>query len=381
MLDIRAVAYISPVAEVEFASVPLTVRIVNVADETGLVTGTFRVYNDNTGLLIHTSAIVPFSLAAGESFDASALTDFDPPAPLDDVYFVLFDGTASNALVPDGIGIHLGAFHFDVKPVGMGPAPATHYATHENGGSDELETTNLGTAELDDTLVLAPDGAGGVEFRPEAGGGGGAHASSHEAGGADQVHHIADIHPAIDSVTALQILKADGTSPVLDVDTTNLRVGINNAAPSKKLEVTTTVAGDGAIIANIFIGCWAASNAYASIVNKNVANPTNHYAFIQDNNGDTWFNAAGTLTFNINASGPKFAIYSASAYSANPLGIGVSPPTAHLDINSDILRLRTAKTPATSGAAGNAGDICWDSDYIYVCVAANTWKRAAIATW
>jgi len=63
------------------------------------------------------------------------------------------------------------------------------------------------------------------------------------------------------------------------------------------------------------------------------------------------------------------------------VGIGTTGPTALLDINSDILRLRTAKTPATSGAAGNAGNICWDSDYIYICVATNTWKRVAIASW
>ena len=37
--------------------------------------------------------------------------------------------------------------------------------------------------------------------------------------------------------------------------------------------------------------------------------------------------------------------------------------------------------PATSGAAGTAGDIRYDADYIYVCTAASTWKRAAIATW
>lgn len=37
--------------------------------------------------------------------------------------------------------------------------------------------------------------------------------------------------------------------------------------------------------------------------------------------------------------------------------------------------------PATSGATGTAGDIRYDADYIYVCTAANTWKRAAIATW
>ena len=67
--------------------------------------------------------------------------------------------------------------------------------------------------------------------------------------------------------------------------------------------------------------------------------------------------------------------------STDKVGIGLSSPSAKLDINSDILRLRTAKTPASAGASGNAGDICWDSSYIYVCVAANTWKRAAIASW
>ena len=148
MLDIRATHYVSPLSEVDFESVPLTVHLVNVADETGVVTGRFRVYNDSTGLLIHTSDIAPLPLVAGSIVDASALTDFDPPAPADDTYFVMFDGIAANALVPDGIGIHLGAFHFDVKPTGMGPAPAAHHATHEAGGSDEIDATGLEGAAL-----------------------------------------------------------------------------------------------------------------------------------------------------------------------------------------------------------------------------------------
>lgn len=39
-------------------------------------------------------------------------------------------------------------------------------------GTTVTEIVDLPTAETDDTLVLAPDGAGGVEFRAEAGGGG-----------------------------------------------------------------------------------------------------------------------------------------------------------------------------------------------------------------
>lgn len=63
------------------------------------------------------------------------------------------------------------------------------------------------------------------------------------------------------------------------------------------------------------------------------------------------------------------------------VGIATDTPTAALDVDSDIIRLRQSKTPATAADTGNAGDIAWDADYIYVCVAANTWKRVAIATW
>lgn len=63
------------------------------------------------------------------------------------------------------------------------------------------------------------------------------------------------------------------------------------------------------------------------------------------------------------------------------VGVGTNSPTAKLDVDSDVLRLRTSKTPASADATGNAGDVCWDADYVYVCVATDTWKRAALATW
>lgn len=63
------------------------------------------------------------------------------------------------------------------------------------------------------------------------------------------------------------------------------------------------------------------------------------------------------------------------------VGIGTNAPTARLDLASDILRVRTAKTPASATAAGNAGDHCWDANYLYVCVATNTWKRTPLVTW
>jgi hypothetical protein len=63
------------------------------------------------------------------------------------------------------------------------------------------------------------------------------------------------------------------------------------------------------------------------------------------------------------------------------VGIGTTSPSGKLDINSDVFRLRTAKTPASATDTGNTGDICWDANYVYICVATNTWKRSALSSW
>ena len=63
------------------------------------------------------------------------------------------------------------------------------------------------------------------------------------------------------------------------------------------------------------------------------------------------------------------------------VGINTNAPTEELDVNADAIRIRTAQTPASATAAGEAGTVCWDADYVYICVATNTWKRAALSTW
>ena len=37
--------------------------------------------------------------------------------------------------------------------------------------------------------------------------------------------------------------------------------------------------------------------------------------------------------------------------------------------------------PALANSTGLSGQVVWDSDYIYICVATNTWKRANVSTW
>lgn len=56
-------------------------------------------------------------------------------------------------------------------------------------------------------------------------------------------------------------------------------------------------------------------------------------------------------------------------------------PVPRMDVNNDVLRLRQTKTPASASASGSQGDICWDDNFVYIAVGADTWKRAALSSW
>jgi hypothetical protein len=59
----------------------------------------------------------------------------------------------------------------------------------------------------------------------------------------------------------------------------------------------------------------------------------------------------------------------------------LEPNSDRVVLDGDRLNINTTHTPGSAGATGTAGDIVYDADYIYVCVATDTWKRVAILTW
>jgi hypothetical protein len=70
--------------------------------------------------------------------------------------------------------------------------------------------------------------------------------------------------------------------------------------------------------------------------------------------------------------------------SAGLVGIATTAPTLSdglgLDVNGKLLRLRINKTPATSSAPGNPGELCADDNYLYrYCT--NQWKRIPWSTF
>lgn len=67
------------------------------------------------------------------------------------------------------------------------------------------------------------------------------------------------------------------------------------------------------------------------------------------------------------------------------LGIAKTP-AFRLDVNGTIqatqFKLSALNTaPATAASSGTLGEIRIVNGFIYVCVATNTWQRAAISTW
>ena len=95
--------------------------------------------------------------------------------------------------------------------------------------------------------------------------------------------------------------------------------------------------------------------------------------------------AAGTFT-TINATSTvTVATVDINGCAIDGTNIGATTPGAGtfstLQANADHIIITTSQTPASASAAGTQGEIAWDSDYIYVCIATNTWKRVALSTW
>jgi len=198
---------------------------------------------------------------------------------------------------------------------------------------------------------------------------------------------------------------AGGTTAPKMIIKSDGRIGLGTTNPSN----TFTITGDG-ISQPIAIYSYYSAALAAPIISYSargsVTSPTaiqNGDALIGMNGkgyGSTGFSSGGRIQFygkagenwTDAAQGAYFGIsttQNGTIVTAERLritgdgnfGFNTSTPTAVLDVNSDIIRVRTAKTPVSATAAGNQGDIAWDASYIYVCVATNTWKRSAISTW
>jgi hypothetical protein len=101
--------------------------------------------------------------------------------------------------------------------------------------------------------------------------------------------------------------------------------------------------------------------------------------FLEDGTGMILPGSSGDIQI---SAAPDSSEYNFSVNATGVLSLfGSAGATLGLRLFDGKFWITNPETPASAAAAGEAGQIAWDANFVYVCVATNTWKRVAIATW
>jgi hypothetical protein len=143
-------------------------------------------------------------------------------------------------------------------------------------------------------------------------------------------------------------------------------------------------AGTNATITNSY-ALWveAGMSQFGGIINTTAALVLNtgsqsfntSYHFVNWNGACVGWSSAGT----VNSTSSLDTAF--KRVSAGLIEINNGTAGTYRDLVLRNLRMSTPTVPATSSDTGSEGQISWDSNYLYVCIATNTWKRVALATW
>lgn len=184
----------------------------------------------------------------------------------------------------------------------------------------------------------------------------------------------------------------------------SVKVGGTSAAPNIEVKA------DGSIVANTNGLVYDAANKRLGVGSSSLGGfmPDGNQLVVGSgigNQGITIYSgnaSSGAIYFaDGTTAAQRYAGYLAYEHTANELSFGANEQErcritsaggiligtsanvggALLQVNGDRIRVIGAKTPTSATAAGFGGEICWDQNYIYVCVANNQWKRSALSTW
>jgi hypothetical protein len=155
------------------------------------------------------------------------------------------------------------------------------------------------------------------------------------------------IYPATDSTAGVQINKANGTTNILNIDTTNLRVGIGTVAPVTKFDVVI----DSSSTRGIFYNYSTMGISEVDIISR----------------------TSGVLFLNNNV----YVGYGVSG----KFGIGLTVPTAVLHLKAGTATANTAPLKFTSGTSlttAEAGAIEFTTDDYYATITTGAARKGII---
>ena len=298
-------------------------------------------------------------------------------------------GTATGTVTSVGVSVPTG-FQVSGSPVTTSGSITISYDTGYQGytSAEASKVAALGTmSSQDDDAVSITDGSAvlsslTVNGKPEVNGAGELiKASTSTARGSGNAYvsfydptgfkgSIGYSEPTVDFLCIRQALNASMT--FYTNNTERVRISGNGyfgvgTVPSTPLHFKTT--GLAEIFRMETPNARGSGNLYCSFYDA--SGRRGHFGY--DKSGSdtlSFYNQVGNLEFNV--SGFSFNVFSG----ANTLmSLSTSEMRSHVPLRIP------GSTPATSSATGTAGTVTWDSNYIYVCTATNTWKRAALSTW
>jgi len=158
-------------------------------------------------------------------------------------------------------------------------------------------------------------------------------------------------------------------------DSVNLRLGIGTTTPNAPLSLI----GGSDIRFLVYDGRKIAEGGNGVFVGFSIDMPTNSFNMLAHSLGFLLFGRFTNMN-DLNNITEFMRITNAGNVGINQ-GNPIISGTGKLHMTADTFRLDTARTPASAGAAGNAGEYCWDANYLYICIAANAWQRVAHSSW
>jgi len=148
---------------------------------------------------------------------------------------------------------------------------------------------------------------------------------------------------------------------------------------------STNLSVDGEIEVSQYIRHMGDSNTHINFADDKIILKAGNKAMITMEEKDS---APHEVTINDGGNNIDFVVEDSNGNSVlmtdastSRVGIGTNTPAQVLDINGDTIRLRNQRTIPASNTFGEAGEICYDANYIYICIATDTWKRIALSSW
>jgi hypothetical protein len=161
----------------------------------------------------------------------------------------------------------------------------------------------------------------------------------------------------------------------------------NNVAVGYNSLYTMNVGGDSYNTAVGYSAFFSQQNgtgdtALGANAGESMEGGTNN-TFLGYNSGPTsnGLTNATAVGYNAQVATDNSLVLGGTGDDAVKVGIGTDSPTKPLDVNGNTIRVRQDRTPSSSSESCQKGEIAWDGSYIYVCVAANTWRRSALSSF